>query len=125
MTDPHDEPHPASGLDDVVHQRARLGILTILTEAREADFSYLKRTLNLTDGNLGRHLEVLVRAGYVTVEKAYDGRRGRTWVRITDPGRHALWTEVRALEALIADVRRAGEARGSAEPTESAPSGMP
>lgn len=119
------DPHPASGLDDVVHQRARLGVLTILTEAREADFSYLKRTLHLTDGNLGRHLEVLAGAGYVTVEKAYDGRRGRTWVRITDPGRHALWTEVRALEALIADVRRAGEAQPATEPTESASSGMP
>ena len=106
MTGEQDEPHPASGLDDVVHQRARLGILTILAEAKEADFTYLRRTLDLTDGNLGRHLEVLAGAGYVTVDKAYDGRRGRTWARITEHGRRALWLEVRALEALIADVRR-------------------
>lgn len=111
MTGPHDEQHPASGLDDVVHQRARLGILTILAEAGEADFTYLRRTLDLTDGNLGRHLEVLVGAGHVTVDKAYDGRRGRTWARITERGRQALWVEVRALEALIADVRR-GAAQG-------------
>lgn len=109
MNSPQDEAHPASGLDDVVHQRARLGILTVLAEAKEADFSYLKRTLDLTDGNLGRHLEVLVGAGYVTVDKAYDGRRGRTWARITDHGRQALWAEVRALESLIADVRRSDE----------------
>lgn len=116
MTEPQSGEHPSSGLDDVVHQRTRLGILTILTEAREADFSYLKRTLRLTDGNLGRHLEVLAEAGHVTVTKAYDGRRGRTWVRITDRGRQALWLEVRALEALIAGVRRAGDpAPGHAE----------
>ncbi|MCU1432084.1 MAG: MarR family transcriptional regulator [Actinotalea sp.] len=115
MNGPLDELHPASGLDDVVHQRARLGILTILAEAKEADFSYLRRALDLTDGNLGRHLEVLAGADYVTVAKTYDGRRGRTWARITDRGRHALWLEVRALESLIADVRRTGEPESSDE----------
>ena len=48
--------HPALGLDDVVHQRTRLGILAVLAEATEADFIYLRKVLGLTDGNLGRHL---------------------------------------------------------------------
>jgi len=55
-------PHLASVLDDVVHHRARLGILTVLGEVRTATFSYLKSPLGLTDGNLGRHIEVLAGA---------------------------------------------------------------
>jgi hypothetical protein len=47
--------HPALGFDDVIHQRTRLGILSVLAEADRADFGYLKSTLKLTDGNLGRH----------------------------------------------------------------------
>ena len=67
-----------SSLDDAVHQRTRLAILTILHEAGEADFRFLRTTLDLTDGNLGRHLEVLLGAGYITTRRGYDGRRRRT-----------------------------------------------
>ena len=74
-----DEPHSTVALDETVHQRARLGILTILQETGTADFSYLKSTLQLTDGNLGRHIEVLAGGGLVHVKKGYEGRRPRTW----------------------------------------------
>jgi DNA-binding MarR family transcriptional regulator len=94
--------HPAAALDEVVHQRARLGILSILAEAEDADFAYLRRTLGLTDGNLGRHLEVLVDAGYVTLRKGYDGRRNRTWASITPRGRQALLAELMVLRTLVA-----------------------
>jgi len=96
------ERHPLAGLDETVHQRARLGILAILAETREADFTHLKTRLALTDGNLGRHLEVLVTAGYVTVRKGSDGRRNRTWVQITSTGRGALGKEVAMLRQLVA-----------------------
>ena len=93
--------HPTAGLNDVVHQRARLGILTVLGEARRVDFPYLKSLLQLTDGNLGRHIEVLAAGGLVTVTKGYEGRRPRTWVEITRLGRGALAAEMAALKQLV------------------------
>jgi DNA-binding transcriptional ArsR family regulator len=94
--------HPTNGLDDTVHQRHRLGILTITAEAR-AEFAYLRDTLGLTPGNLSRHLTVLEEAGLVRVDKGYQGRRPRTWVRITSPGRAALAAELAALTELVRD----------------------
>jgi DNA-binding MarR family transcriptional regulator len=93
--------HPTAGLNDVVHQRARLGILTVLGEARRVDFPYLKSLLQLTDGNLGRHIEVLAAEGLVEVTKGYEGRRPRTWVEITKLGRGALAAEMAALKQLV------------------------
>jgi DNA-binding MarR family transcriptional regulator len=95
------QPHPTSGLDDTVHQRHRLGILTITAEAQRAEFGYLRETLGLTAGNLSRHLSVLEEAGMITIEKGYAGRRARTWVRITPKGRSALTAELAALTELL------------------------
>lgn len=92
--------HPTNGLDDTVHQRHRLGILTITAEAW-AEFGYLRGALGLTPGNLSRHLTVLEEAGLVQVEKGYQGRRPRTWVRITGGGRAALAAELAALTELV------------------------
>jgi DNA-binding MarR family transcriptional regulator len=93
--------HPTSGIDETVHQRHRLGILTITAEAKRAEFGYLQEALGLTAGNLSRHVSVLEQAGLVHVEKGYAGRRPRTWVSITRPGRAALAAEMRALTALL------------------------
>lgn len=93
--------HPALGFDDVVHQRTRLGILAVLTEATEADFTYLRKVLDLTDGNLGRHLEILAGAGLIHVNKGYHGRRPRTWATITAEGRRALRRELASMQALL------------------------
>jgi DNA-binding MarR family transcriptional regulator len=93
--------HPTNGLDEVVHQRHRLGILTITAEARRAEFGYLREALDLTPGNLSRHLTVLERAGMVEVEKGYEGRRPRTWVSITRKGRSALAAELDALTKIV------------------------
>ena len=93
--------HPTSGIDETVHQRHRLGILTITAEAERAEFGYLREALDLTPGNLSRHLTVLEDAGLVDVEKGYEGRRPRTWVRITREGRTALAAELDLLAALV------------------------
>lgn len=93
--------HPTTDLDEVVHQRARLGILAILTEANEVDFGYLRQTLELTDGNLSGHLQVLERAGLITLTKGYEGKRPRTWVHITKRGRDAFQAELAALQQLV------------------------
>lgn len=63
------------------------------------EFGYLKDTLELTGGNLSRHLTVLVDAGLLDMEKGYDGRRPKTWVSITRAGRQALAEEIAALRA--------------------------
>ena len=122
-TDPTPEPvpqqHPTSGIDERVHQRHRLGILTITAEAQRAEFGYLRDALGLTAGNLSKHLTVLEEAGMIQVEKGYTGRRPRTWVRITRPGRAALTAELATLTELLRRHGTAGhtspeEDRGSA-----------
>lgn len=108
MNDPTEPAHPANGLDDVVHQRVRLGILTIAHEARRVEFGYLRSELELTAGNLSQHLTVLETAGLIEVEKGYEGRRARTWIALTDSGQSALAEEIARLRQLIARVERAG-----------------
>jgi DNA-binding MarR family transcriptional regulator len=103
--------HPTTDLDEVVHQRARLGILAILTEANEVDFGYLRQTLRLTDGNLSAHLQVLEKAGLVTLTKGYEGKRPRTWAHITKLGRDAFQAEVAALKRLVQHFEQLGTDR--------------
>jgi DNA-binding MarR family transcriptional regulator len=93
--------HPTAGLSNVVHQRVRLGILTVLQQVARADFAYLRERLELTDGNLSRNLAVLEESGYVTIEKAFEGKRPRTWLKITKAGARALAEEVDALRRLL------------------------
>ena len=97
--------HPADGFDETVHQRHRLGVLVVLAEAKRADFTYLKRVLDLTDGNLGRHLQVLQEAGLVEIDKVFEQGRPRTWVTLTRQGRAALARELDTMERLIRRVR--------------------
>ena len=94
--------HPTNGLNDVVHQRHRLGILTIAAESKRVEFGYLREALDLTNGNLSRHITVLNEAGLLDIEKGYEGKRPRTWVSITETGREALAAEISALRALVA-----------------------
>ena len=102
--------HPTNGLDDTVHQRVRLGILTVLAESKRADFGYLREALELTDGNLSRHLQVLGDAGYVKLEKTIEGNRPRTWVSATRAGRAALAAEVGSLRKLLDGIGAVGRA---------------
>jgi DNA-binding MarR family transcriptional regulator len=98
--------HPANGLDDVVHQRVRLGILAIAREARRVEFGFLRTSLELTAGNLSQHLAVLEKAGLVGIEKGYAGKRGRTWIHLTPAGKHALHHEITQLKHLINQIEQ-------------------
>ena len=95
-----------SAIDDVVHQRTRLGILTVLHEGQKVDFGYLQAALGLTGGNLSQHLSVLEKSGLIRIEKGYEGRRARTWISSTRAGSKALRDEVTALKALVARIER-------------------
>ncbi|GAA1416106.1 winged helix-turn-helix domain-containing protein [Catellatospora coxensis] len=99
--------HPANGLDDVVHQRVRLGIMAITHQARQVEFGFLRETLQLTAGNLGQHLTVLEKAELIRIEKGYEGKRPRTWVTLTATGEAALRTEIAHLKQLIHQVEQA------------------
>ena len=84
--------------DPVLLSQVRLGIVTVLITRKDATFSDLKSLLNLTQGNLGIHLQKLERAGYVVSKKAFVKRKPRTTVRITPKGRDAFLRHVEQLE---------------------------
>lgn len=88
-------------LDDVVHQRTRLGVLTVLAEVESASFTYLRDELGLSDGNLSRHLRVLEEAGLVAITKSFRGRTPLTTVKATPAGRRALAGHLAALQEMI------------------------
>ncbi len=99
--------NPALEVDDVVHQRVRLAILVVAHEASRVEFTYLRDALDLTAGNLSRHLATLADSGLVALTKDERGARPRTWVRITPKGRRALAREMALLDALVRRVRPA------------------
>ena len=113
--------HPVQGLDDVVHQRTRLGILAVLAEGARAQFGFLQESLGLTDGNLSRHLQTLETAGYVRIEKGYEGRRPRTWIRITKDGRRALADEIDLLKQLVKRIESPEDAPVDGDKRDKAP----
>jgi DNA-binding MarR family transcriptional regulator len=79
-----------TGLDRLLHEPSRLLIATILYPLAEADFLYLLRETGLTKGNLSSHIAKLEQAGYVEVEKTYQGKVPLTIYRLTAAGRTAF-----------------------------------
>jgi DNA-binding MarR family transcriptional regulator len=96
-----DVDHPVLALDDLVHQRVRLGILTVTFETDRAEFGFIKELLDLTGGNLSQHLSALEIAGLISIEKGYEGKRARTWISITKFGKQALKAEIAQLKRLV------------------------
>jgi DNA-binding MarR family transcriptional regulator len=92
------------GLDRVIHEKARLGILTsLLTHPDGLLFNDLKSLCSLTDGNLSRHLQILQDAGFVEVWKGHKGKRPQTLCRITADGKNKFREYLGILEHVIAD----------------------
>jgi DNA-binding transcriptional ArsR family regulator len=84
------DPRGLAEIDRVIHEPARLAMVTILSVVESADFLYLQRETGLTKGNLSFHLAKLEDAGYVSIEKTYRGRIPLTLVRLTTAGGAAL-----------------------------------
>ena len=92
------------GLDRVLHEKARLGILTALrTRAGGVGFAELKGLCSLTDGNLSRHLTVLQEASLVSIKKGMQGNRPLTWAKLTSRGRKEFDTYIEELQRVIQD----------------------
>jgi len=87
-------------LDRVVHEPARLAILTILSACAEADFTFLLRVTGLTNGNLSAHLTKLEAAGLISITKQFSGKRPQTLISLTVNGRDQIKQHWRRLEKL-------------------------
>jgi DNA-binding MarR family transcriptional regulator len=90
-------------LDKLVHEPSRLAILTVLTSAHEADFTFLQRTTGLTNGNLSSHLTKLEEAGLVSISKSFKGKKPHTSVALTKEGRTRVqqhWDQLDELKRL-------------------------
>ena len=90
-------------IDKVIHEPVRLRIMMILSGVEQADFNFLLTTLDLTRGNLSRHIEKLEAADYVNVEKSFKGKMPNTSYKITQKGTKALaqyWEDLDAVRKL-------------------------
>ena len=90
-------------IDKIVHEPARLRIMMILAGVEQADFNFLLTTLNLTRGNLSRHIEKLESANYIQVKKTFKGKMPNTSYHLTQGGSKALaqyWENLDAVRQL-------------------------
>ena len=100
------------GLDRVIHEKARLGILASLASHEDGlVFNDLKQLCSLTDGNLSRHLVVLTDAGLVKTRKSNRGPRAQTTYRLTSNGRRRFVEYINVLESVVADAHQDAKAR--------------
>ena len=93
-------------IDRVVHEPARLAILTVLSSCEEADFLFLERATKLSRGNLSVQLTRLEDAGVIEIEKRIERKRTLTTAKLTDRGRRALnayWESMNALQTAAKD----------------------
>jgi DNA-binding MarR family transcriptional regulator len=111
------------GLDRVIHERARLSVLTsLVAHPRGLRFGDLKEFCHLTDGNLSRHLQVLQEAGLVEISKGVEANRPQTLCRITPQGRRRYLDYLAVLEQVVRDAAGAGKAEpGMRAPRKLAP----
>ena len=95
----------ARQLDRLIHDRMRLGILSVLAAVPSMSFTDLKAALEASDGNLSVHARKLEDAGYVSCTKAFEGRTPRTEFRLTPVGRRAFEKYLNHMEAVISAAR--------------------
>jgi DNA-binding MarR family transcriptional regulator len=107
---PETAPFAYEGLDRVIHERARLGLLTSLAaHPKGLVFADLRRLCGLTDGNLSRHLAVLQSAGLVEVTKGFAKNRPQTLCRITREGRRRFLDYLAVLDGVVRDAAAAAK----------------
>ncbi len=97
MASPFEE---LAGLDRLIHEPARLSIMTALAACKSADYLFLQRLTGLTGGNLSSHILKLEEAGWIQIEKRFIERKPNTQVQITDKGREAVedyWIQLETL----------------------------
>ncbi len=89
-----------AGLDRIIHEPARLSILTALASCKSADYLFLQRLTGLTGGNLSSHISKLVESGLVQIEKRFIKNKPNTQIEITEKGKTAIELHWEQLENL-------------------------
>jgi DNA-binding HxlR family transcriptional regulator len=97
--------HPAPGLDRLIHERMRLGIVSALAANESLTFNNLKSLMNTTDGNLSVHARKLEDGGYIACTKSFEGRLPKTEYKLTVAGRRALENYLSHMETIIHQMR--------------------
>ncbi len=95
-----------AGLDRLIYERVRLGIMSALAMNEQLTFNELKALFEVSDGNLGAHARKLEEAGYIVCSKSFEARRPKSEYRITLVGRKALLRYLEHIEAVIKATRR-------------------
>jgi len=116
-------PYAFEGLDRVMHEKARLGVLSsLMAHPKGLVFGDLKQLCGLTDGNLSRHLQVLQEAGLVEITKSFENNRPQTMCKLTRNGRKRFLDYLALLEQVVRDAAKTagedfGDARLRVQPT--------
>jgi DNA-binding MarR family transcriptional regulator len=87
--------------DELIHQRARLSIMSLLAAADWAEFAFMRDSLDLSDSALSKHLSALEEAGYIVIERVVSARRRRVRVRLSRAGRGAFEDHIAAVRQII------------------------
>jgi DNA-binding HxlR family transcriptional regulator len=93
--------NPIAALNKIFDSRIRLGVMSLLAVNHQVSFNELKEMLDLTDGNLASHLNTLEQAQYISIQKAFIGRKTNTTYSITALGKQAFKMHLDALEKMI------------------------
>ena len=94
-------PEPFLQLDRLIHEKGRLGIMSMLAASPELSFTELREALGMTDGNLTTHIKALQQEGYVAVAKSYQNNRPLTTSSLTAAGRKAFAEYINLLEQIV------------------------
>lgn len=106
MTEPTNKAfEQVAGSDKIIHEPARLAIMTALSSCQSADFTFLQRLTGLTKGNLSSHLSKLEEAGLITIEKRFVGKTPNTRISITPIGKQSIERHWQLLDKLRQDAK--------------------
>jgi len=94
-------PEPYLQLDRVIHEKGRLGIMSMLAASPELSFTDMRDALGMTDGNLTTHIKALQQEGYISVAKSYQNNRPLTTCSLTAAGRAAFAAYISLLEQIV------------------------
>ena len=93
-------PHPRHDLDEVIQAPVRFSIMATLSGVGEAEFAFVRDTVEISDSTLSKQVMVLEGAGYVHVRKGYVGKRPRTWLSLTPAGRERFTRQLATLREI-------------------------
>ncbi|RKT87639.1 DNA-binding transcriptional regulator, MarR family [Saccharopolyspora antimicrobica] len=95
--------HPRRELDPVIHSPVRFSVVAALSGVEQAEFRFIRDTVEVSDSALSQHVAALEQAGYVKVTKGRAGRRAKTWLALTESGRRAFTHHLAVLNRIATE----------------------